>query len=73
MQLPAEISALGKRFALANFLGNRAVKPFLLPVMVFYFGWVFTLVFTAFTVLGALLNAFIVERFSRTKEDPGAA
>jgi uncharacterized membrane protein YraQ (UPF0718 family) len=47
-------------FHLANFLSNRAVKPFLLPLMVSYFGWVFTLVLTVLTILGALLVAAIV-------------
>jgi len=26
---------------IAVFLGNRAVKPFLLPIMISYFGWVY--------------------------------
>jgi hypothetical protein len=26
---------------IAIFLGNRAVKPFLLPIMISYFGWVY--------------------------------
>jgi len=47
-------------FHLANFLSNRAVKPFLLPLMIFYFGWVFTLALTVLTVLGALLVAAVV-------------
>jgi uncharacterized membrane protein YraQ (UPF0718 family) len=47
-------------FHLANFLSNRAVKPFLLPLMVFYFGWVFTLALTVLTVLGALVVAAVV-------------
>ncbi len=29
---------------LANFLTSRAVKPFLLPVMVYYFGWMFSII-----------------------------
>ncbi len=47
-------------FHLANFLSNRAVKPFFLPLMVFYFGWVFTLVLNVLMVLGALLTATVV-------------
>jgi uncharacterized membrane protein YraQ (UPF0718 family) len=47
-------------FHLANFLSNRAVKPFLLPLMVFYFGWVFTLALTVLTISGALLVAAVV-------------
>jgi len=47
-------------FHLANFLSNRAVKPFLMPLMVFYFGWVFTLALTVLTVIGAQAVAAVV-------------
>jgi len=47
-------------FHLANFLSNRAVKPYLLPLMVFYFGWVFALTLSVLTVLGSLLVATVV-------------
>ena len=53
-------------FHLANFLGNRAVKPFLLPVMVFYFGWAFTVVLNVLIVLGALATAAGVSLVVRT-------
>lgn len=38
---------------IAVFLNSRTVKPVLLPVMISYFGWVFTLMLTLFTILGA--------------------
>lgn len=41
-------------FALAVFLYNRAVKPFLLPVMIAYFGWEYVSILTLFTILGSL-------------------
>jgi len=47
-------------FHLANFLSNRAVKPFLLLVMVFYFGWTFTVTLNVLIVAGALLTGVIV-------------
>ncbi|MGC9316450.1 MAG: permease [Armatimonadota bacterium] len=47
-------------FHIANFLGNRAVKPFLLPVMVFYFGWGYTAVLNLLLIFGAILIAAIV-------------
>jgi len=53
---------------LAIFLGNRAVKPFLLPVLVSYFGWRYTVILTIFTILGALAVGFSVNIF--VKEDP---
>jgi len=39
---------------LAIFLGNRAVKPFLLPIMVSYFGWTYVVILTVLTVAGSL-------------------
>jgi len=39
---------------MAVFLCNRSVKPFLLPVMVSYFGWTYVLFLTFFTVLAAI-------------------
>jgi uncharacterized membrane protein YraQ (UPF0718 family) len=48
------------KFHLANFLSNRAVKPFLLPVMVFYFGWGFVLVLNVLIIVGAWLTALAV-------------
>jgi len=39
---------------IAIFLGNRAVKPFLLPVMISYFGWTYVVLLTVFTILGAV-------------------
>jgi len=47
-------------FHLANFLSSRAVKPYLLPVMVSYFGWRFVLTISVFCLLGALLTASAV-------------
>ena len=48
---------------IAVFLGNRAVKPVLLPVMVSYFGWLYTLLLTVFTFLGALAVGHLVGYF----------
>ena len=36
------------------FLYNRAVKPFLLPIMIAYFGWKYVVLLTALTVLGSI-------------------
>ena len=44
----------------ANFIGCRSVKPVLFPVLVAYFGWKFSFVFLIFTLIGALMVAFIV-------------
>jgi uncharacterized membrane protein YraQ (UPF0718 family) len=47
-------------FHLANFLSSRAVKPVLLPLMIGYFGWRFSLIFSFLNLVGALLVAAAV-------------
>jgi uncharacterized membrane protein YraQ (UPF0718 family) len=54
-------------FHLANFLANRAVKPVLLPLMIAYFGWRFSLIFTATCMACALLTATVVSVFTRSR------
>jgi len=39
---------------IAIFLYNRAVKPFLLPVMIGYFGWAYVVILTILTVLASV-------------------
>jgi uncharacterized membrane protein YraQ (UPF0718 family) len=45
---------------IAIFLGNRSVKPFLLPVMISYFGWAYTLILTVLSVLGTPIIGYSV-------------
>jgi uncharacterized membrane protein YraQ (UPF0718 family) len=47
-------------FHLANFLGCRAVKIPLMPMMAAYFGWAFTLILSALMILGAMLTGLVV-------------
>jgi len=54
-------------FHVANFLANRSVKPVLLPLMVAYFGWRFSLIFTAGCLTCALLTASAVGLFGRKR------
>jgi len=54
-------------FHLANFLSHRAVKPALLPMMIIYFGWRFSLVFTVFCSLSALVTAMSVGLLGRQR------
>ena len=58
------LSSLRKKgasdFHLANFLSHRAVKPAMLPMVIVYFGWRFSLIFTFFCILSALATAAIV-------------
>ena len=45
---------------IAVFLGNRAVKPFLLPIMISYFGWMYVALLSLFTVSGSLAVGYLV-------------
>jgi uncharacterized membrane protein YraQ (UPF0718 family) len=47
-------------FNIANFIGNRSIKPALLPVMVTSFGWNFTSAFVLMSLVGALIVAGVV-------------
>jgi len=51
------------------FLYNRSVKPFLLPVMIGYFGWIFTVILTIFTVLGSFVIGYAVSAFLKKEGD----
>jgi len=52
---------------IAVFLYNRAVKPFLLPVMITYFGWVYVVLLTIFTILASVVQGYILGRFTKVK------
>ncbi|MFC1909168.1 permease [Chloroflexota bacterium] len=53
--------------SIAIFLYNRAVKPFLLPVMVTYFGWLYVVTLIILTILASVVVGFSVSIFSPTK------
>jgi uncharacterized membrane protein YraQ (UPF0718 family) len=53
---------------LAVFLGNRAVKPFLLPILISYFGLIYVLVLTSLMVCGSLAVGYIVRALARIDE-----
>ncbi|MFC2072628.1 permease [Chloroflexota bacterium] len=52
---------------IAVFLYNRAVKPFLLPVMIAYFGWVYVSILTVLTVLASIVHGYLVAMFTKRK------
>lgn len=53
----------GMRLSLiATFLYNRAIKLPLLPVIIFYFGWSFTLVLTVLMVFFSIVNGILTEK-----------
>jgi len=56
-----------KNSLIAIFLGNRAVKPFLLPMMISYFGWIYVLILTVFTIFGSLVVGYFVDALVKEK------
>ena len=55
---------------IAIFLGNRAVKPFLLPVMISYFGWVYVIILTVFTIIASVVAGYSVGALVKGKSSP---
>lgn len=48
---------------IAVFLYNRSVKPFLLPIMIAYFGWLYVVVLTIMTVLASFATGYAINVF----------
>ncbi len=53
--------------SIAIFLYNRAVKPFLLPIMITYFGWLYVIVLTILTVLASVVIGYSINIFPSAK------
>jgi uncharacterized membrane protein YraQ (UPF0718 family) len=53
-----------KSSLIAIFLYNRAIKIPLLPMMIYYFGPMFTLILTIYMIIFSVINGLIVERFA---------
>jgi uncharacterized membrane protein YraQ (UPF0718 family) len=47
--------------AIAVFLGNRAVKPFLLPIMISYFGWIYVLLLTFLMFIASVVVGYALD------------
>jgi len=54
---------------IAVFLYNRAVKPFLLPVMVTYYGWHYVVVLTVLMLLGSIVLGYIVQLLALSRRN----
>lgn len=54
---------------MAAFLYNRAIKIPLLPMMVYYFGWPFTLVLSIYMVLFSIVNGIGVQYLAREGQE----
>lgn len=50
---------------IAAFLYNRAIKIPLIPMMVYYFGWPFTITLSLSMVLFSIVNGLAVEKFAQ--------
>lgn len=58
-----ELQKHGTRNAfVAAFLYNRAVKPALLPLLIFYFGWTYTVVLTIVMIVMSVIQGIVVEK-----------
>jgi uncharacterized membrane protein YraQ (UPF0718 family) len=67
--LLADLRKKGMKSSLiAAFLYNRAVKIPLMPLMIYYFGWAFTIVLTFYMLLFSIINGLIVGKLAGVKE-----
>ncbi|MEE4253565.1 MAG: hypothetical protein V2I50_05925 [Desulfuromusa sp.] len=53
----------------ASFLYARSVKPQLLPLMIYYFGWLYALVLVSYLIVFSVLNGLLTERFLSSAVD----
>ncbi len=62
-----ELQKKGMRTSLiASFLYARSVKPQLLPLMIYYFGWLYALVLVVYLIIFSVLNGLVTERMMRS-------
>ena len=65
-----DLQKKGMRTSLiASFLYARSVKPQLLPLMIYYFGWLYALVLVIYLIVFSIFNGFLTERLSMGKYD----
>jgi len=63
--LLADLREEGMRDSLvAAFMYARAIKIPMIPLLVYYFGWNFTLLFTLYLLIFSVLNGLLVERLT---------
>ncbi len=67
--LLADLREKGMKHSLiAAFLYNRAVKIPMMPLMIYYFGWAFTLVLSFYMILFSIINGLIVGKLAEVRE-----
>ena len=65
-----EFQKKGMRTSLiASFLYARSVKPQLLPLMIYYFGWLYALVLVFYLLIFSVFNGLLTERMMGVAED----
>lgn len=47
---------------IATFLYNRAIKLQLLPFLIYYFGWAFTITMTVYMIIFSVINGWAVDK-----------
>jgi uncharacterized membrane protein YraQ (UPF0718 family) len=63
--LIADLREKGMRDSLVSaFLYARAIKMPMIPLLIYYFGWNFTIVFTFYLLVFSVLNGLLVERLA---------
>ncbi len=50
--------------SIAIFLYNRSVKPFLLPVMIAFFGWIYVVILIVITVAASIIVGYCIHLLS---------
>ena len=67
--LLSDLKSKGMKDAfITAFLYNRAVKIPLLPMMIYYFGLLFTLILTFYMIVFSVINGLIVHKFLNLKK-----
>lgn len=62
-----EFQKKGMRTALiASFLYARSVKPQLLPLIIYYFGWLYAFVLVFYLIIFSVFNGWLTERMMRS-------
>jgi len=65
-----EFQRKGMRTSLiASFLYARSVKPQLLPLMIYYFGWLYALVLVFYLIIFSVFNGLLTERMMGSAGD----
>ena len=65
-----ELQEKGMRTSLiASFLYARSVKPQLLPLMIYYFGWLYALVLVFYLIIFSVFNGLLTEKMMGSTGD----